>query len=338
MEMTPDLFNGVFGSIHARLAAREDLEADFEALIAQGTSAALTMVQENVAPQLAALVADIEAAQEAIDALLEGQAADSLKLGGQVPGYYLDPANFVVSADIKTFLGAADAAGARAALGIAAVVTAAIEALIASAPGTLDTLDELASALGNDPDFAATMATALAARLQRANNLSDLANPSTALTNLGLSANAKSFVTAANYAAMFGLLKQPATATATGVVERATTAEAIAGIDDERFITPAGAAASLLTASLGLGQTWQNVAASRTHTTSYQNTTGKPIVVSITNTSTFRDFEVSTDNITWLKVQAIGGGASRSPTVIVPPSHYYRVNGSTAFDSWTELR
>lgn len=42
--------------------------------------------------------------------------------------------------------------------------------------------------------------------LLAANNLSDLANASTALTNLGLTANGKSLVTAANYAAMLVLL------------------------------------------------------------------------------------------------------------------------------------
>ncbi|WP_313364493.1 phage tail protein [Pseudomonas sp.] len=43
-----------------------------------------------------------------------------------------------------------------------AFVQTAITALIAAAPGALDTLNELAAALGNDPNFAATMANALA--------------------------------------------------------------------------------------------------------------------------------------------------------------------------------
>lgn len=38
---------------------------------------------------------------------------------------------------------------------------AALDALIAAAPGTMDTLNELAVALGNDPNFATTMTTAL---------------------------------------------------------------------------------------------------------------------------------------------------------------------------------
>lgn len=43
-----------------------------------------------------------------------------------------------------------------------AFVQAAVAALVASAPGTLDTLNELAAALGSDPNFATTVATALA--------------------------------------------------------------------------------------------------------------------------------------------------------------------------------
>ena len=41
-----------------------------------------------------------------------------------------------------------------------------IASLIASSPATLDTLNELAAALGNDPNFATTMATALGNRLR----------------------------------------------------------------------------------------------------------------------------------------------------------------------------
>ncbi|WP_410877334.1 hypothetical protein [Nocardia sp. A7] len=47
-----------------------------------------------------------------------------------------------------------------------AAAAAAAAALVASAPGTLDTLDELAAALGDDPNFATTISTALGNRLR----------------------------------------------------------------------------------------------------------------------------------------------------------------------------
>lgn len=44
-------------------------------------------------------------------------------------------------------------------------IHAAIDALAGAAPGLLDTLQELAAALGNDPNFAATMASQLAGKM-----------------------------------------------------------------------------------------------------------------------------------------------------------------------------
>lgn len=67
-----------------------------------------------------------------------------------------------------------------------AFVSAAIGALIDTAPGALDTLNELAAALGDDPDFATTVTNGLAGKLAVASNLADLVNPATARANLGL--------------------------------------------------------------------------------------------------------------------------------------------------------
>lgn len=54
---------------------------------------------------------------------------------------------------------------AAASYATTAAVTAQINALVAAAPGTLDTLNELAAALGNDPNFASTIAATLAGKL-----------------------------------------------------------------------------------------------------------------------------------------------------------------------------
>jgi hypothetical protein len=47
-----------------------------------------------------------------------------------------------------------------------AVVAAAVAALVDAAPGTLDTLNELAAALGDDPSFVTTINTALGNRVR----------------------------------------------------------------------------------------------------------------------------------------------------------------------------
>ena len=67
---------------------------------------------------------------------------------------------------------AAALAANNAVSGVDAKVKAAVDALVAGAPDALDTLIELANALNNDPNFAATMATELGKKL----NISDIVN------------------------------------------------------------------------------------------------------------------------------------------------------------------
>ncbi|WP_144432691.1 phage tail protein, partial [Yersinia frederiksenii] len=67
-----------------------------------------------------------------------------------------------------------------------AFVQAAIAALVASSPAALDSLKELADALGNDPNFATTMTNALAGKMDKAKNGSDIPNVATFIANLGL--------------------------------------------------------------------------------------------------------------------------------------------------------
>lgn len=67
-----------------------------------------------------------------------------------------------------------------------AFVQTAVSNLVAAAPAALDTLNELAAALGNDANFATTISTSIGTKLSKASNLSDLVDAAAARTNLGL--------------------------------------------------------------------------------------------------------------------------------------------------------
>lgn len=98
---------------------------------------------------------------------------------------------------------------------------------------------------------------------------------------------------------------------------------------------------------VGKSQTWQDVSSNRSLGTSYQNTTGKPIMVNVmTSVGGSVDdgvrLELSTNNSTWVTV-AIRGDDNSIDTfsAVVPNQHYYRVRqvaGSVSIQEWSELR
>lgn len=93
------------------------------------------------------------------------------------------------------------------------------------------------------------------------------------------------------------------------------------------------------TNSIGVGQTWQDVRASRTAGTTYQNTTGKPIMVSLQmGSTTGRKFQVSSDGATWVDISRSSSASYVEGSAIVPNNHYYRIDGSITVNEWSELR
>lgn len=87
--------------------------------------------------------------------------------------------------------------------------------------------------------------------------------------------------------------------------------------------------------SLGYGQTWQNVTGSRAVTTTYYNTTGKPITVFISGNSTgFSSFNTGGISFPFTtNTSTVGAG-----TFIVIPNASYSVTSITTITNWNELR
>lgn len=89
----------------------------------------------------------------------------------------------------------------------------------------------------------------------------------------------------------------------------------------------------------GVGQTWQDVAASRSVGTVYQNTTGKPIEVALSGTNGPGNLQVSPDNVTWIAIGVVMGISqdSRQGMWTVPVGYYYKAMSYTKA-MWVELR
>ena len=95
---------------------------------------------------------------------------------------------------------------------------------------------------------------------------------------------------------------------------------------------------------LGVGQTWQLVTGSRAASTTYTNTTGKPIAISIraeTTATAVADalFVVGGVNA-WNRYCGSIASARFSIMAIVPTgaTYYLTIPTGTVFDQWAELR
>ena len=122
-----------------------------------------------------------------LDGVILGAGAPSDEETGAVGSFYFDTVGFAFYgpktesgwgvvpslpgvpwaniADKPTTLAGYGITDGRTAAQITSEISAVVDALIDSAPGALDTLNELAAALGDDPNFASTIASTLATKL-----------------------------------------------------------------------------------------------------------------------------------------------------------------------------
>lgn len=91
---------------------------------------------------------------------------------------------------------------------------------------------------------------------------------------------------------------------------------------------------------MGIGQTWQDVTASRALNVTYTNTTNRPIVVMVT--CAIGAFQLSPYvNGVWLGMNGNSTGYNNAINWIVPAAATYSLSVSSGWCSlqgWTELR
>jgi hypothetical protein len=113
-------------------------------------------------------------------------------------------------------------------------------------------------------------------------------------------------------------------------------------------LTNATGTANSLNAGIGVNQTWTDVTSSRAYGTTYTNSTGKPISVSVSGTSTgsgsfIHIVYVNSNEIAYQTTYSANSGYRHNVFFIVPNSATYSITGAggnntTSLYLWSELR
>ena len=94
--------------------------------------------------------------------------------------------------------------------------------------------------------------------------------------------------------------------------------------------------------AFGIGQTWQDVTASRALGTTYTNSTGKPIQVSVVvrDTNSVNDLYFFVNGTAVVRMPDLGGASYgfQQITITVPSTQTYRLETANLLHSWVELR
>jgi hypothetical protein len=189
-----------------------------------------------------------------------------------------------------------------------------VSAIINGAPGALDTLNELANALGNDAIFSTTVTNTLANITSNINSIND------ALNNYSPNVQIDAYYSSA-----------PLTSTQGG------TGLASPGTSGNVLTSNGSAWVSAASAGVGINQTWQDVTASRVANTEYTNDTLRPIVVNVYRANSSTNADLIVDGITVATINPSTNPSSGSTiSIIIPVGSVYKF--TQTFEFWVELR
>ncbi|WP_181063728.1 hypothetical protein [Nocardia nova] len=209
--------NGTTGSLAALSTTdKSNLVAAINEVLAAvgsgGTIDADSISDATVVGKAVLRAADQLAARNAIGAGTSNLAIGTTSSTAKAGDYQPTAANISDATTIgRALLTAASATAGRSTLSVYstaeadAAIAAAVANLVNSAPGTLDTLKELADALGDDPNFATTINTALGNRVRVDTNAQGLTGTqqANARTNIGAAAASDIGDTSTDFVAVF---------------------------------------------------------------------------------------------------------------------------------------
>jgi len=203
-------------------------------------------------------------------------------------------------------------------------VTAAVSGLVNSAPTALDTLNELAAALGNDANFAATVTTALAAKAPLASptftgTVSGVTKGMVGLGNVDNTADASKPVSTAQAAADAAV----ASAAAADATSKANAAQAAAVQRANHTGTQAASTISDFSAAAVAAVTWTTL-------------TGRPTFSAVATSGSYADltgtpaaYSLPTASATVLGGVKIGSGISIDGNGVISASAGYTLPNAT---------
>lgn len=90
--------------------------------------------------------------------------------------------------------------------------------------------------------------------------------------------------------------------------------------------------------AIGVGQTWQDVTASRAASTTYTNSTGRPIFISVRMAQDDGTLELTVDSLMIGKTGTTAGPVNYTVTGIIPASSTYQITSTGGTLFWYELR